>query len=563
MRPPTSGGGAVGAGRTTPGRAKSKEGNRYEDWDWWWDLNEERFLLLKNKVRSKASASTNVDIFLGADASGGDKARVSLRTIRNEIVPTLILALKDPFYDARSGAVIALGKVADSSEPDKLDAIKGLMGDDVRQVRESAWRALGILGAKEAVPFLFSIVKNDPAARRTLGRGTSDILNRTRAFAAVAIGLIGSREGFDDEDEVIDELLRLARSTDNASRDLAVGPSLALQLIKSQRSIPGMIEIFKDETVDDYVRAHVGVGLGKLGAKSAVKDLVRGLTDKNTYVAQSSAIALGLLVSPEDRDTVKALRNHAKSASNRSVRNFAMIALGEIGAPEGIAMLVDRLKKGQPQDKAFGALGLGVYGFKNPEARIEFGADVLREYQETKAADLRGAIAISLGLLDFEPAKEVLLGDLKRVSDQNLQGHLCTALGLMGYRDAIPEIQKMVVQRGDTDLRKRAAIALGLLQDPEAVGLLEKVIQDSGASKGVLGAATVALGYVGDRSAVPILVKMLENKSGEYQDMSRAFATVALGFLGDKDDIPMLSKVQENSNYMAQTEAVAELLSIL
>ena len=48
-----------------------------------------------------------------------------------------------------------------------------------------------------------------------------------------------------------------------------------------------------------------------------------------------------------------------------------------------------------------------------------------------------------------------------------------------------------------------------------------------------------------------------------YQDVSRSFATVSLGFLGDKDDVPMLSRIQENSNYLAQTGALAELLTIL
>ena len=54
----------------------------------------------------------------------------------------------------------------------------------------------------------------------------------------------------------------------------------------------------------------------------------------------------------------------------------------------------------------------------------------------------------------------------------------------------------------DVDLRKRAAIALGFLGDAGAVEVLKKVIEESGASKAVLGAATVAMGFIGDLAAL-------------------------------------------------------------
>ena len=140
---------------------------------------------------------------------------------------------------------------------------------------------------------------------------------------------------------------------------------------------------------------------------------------------------------------------------------------------------------------------------------------------------------------------------------------IATALGLMDDKDSIPAIQELVKQKGDPDLRKAASISLGLLRDTEAVEILRQVISESTSSKAILGAATVALGYIGDRSAVEMLVNFVENPDDKYQDVTRAFATVALGFLGDKDDIPLLSKIHEHSNYLAQTEALREVLSIL
>ncbi len=136
----------------------------------------------------------------------------------------------------------------------------------------------------------------------------------------------------------------------------------------------------------------------------------------------------------------------------------------------------------------------------------------------------------------------------------------------MNDQNSIPAIQALVKQRGDGVLRRRAAIALGLLRDPDAVRTLKEVIESNSRSKGILGAATVALGYIGDRRAVSVLTEMLaKDVSGVYnaKNVPRAFATVALGFLGDKDQIPILSRIQENSNYLAQTPALWELLSIL
>ncbi|MAG56257.1 MAG: hypothetical protein CMJ83_08205 [Planctomycetes bacterium] len=550
--------GGRGFGGTTPGGKKSKYTPKHLNWDWWWDLNEERFLNLKSKVRQQAAASENKDKFLGGVDDGDDIALVSQKLTRNSILPALKLALKDSYYDARAGAVIALGKVGKGEE--LIDNIKGLLSDKDKVVRESACLALGILGSKGAVTDLFEVVRNTRKGKKLVGVGTRDILNRTRAFATVAIGLIGTRGQLDSE--ITGELLKLAQ-TPSKQKDLQVGPALALQLIPGNDAVPQMLEIFKDSQQDRFVRAHIGVALGKVGAKSAVGTLVKGLSDKVNFVQYSSAISLGLLTEKEDRDTINKLIRKAKSASDRGTRNFCIMALGEIGNAKGRAFLMELAKKGKLHDQSFACLALGVMGFKFDDEKTEMGRLILDLYRKTKSESQRGPMAIALGLLEYVPAQDVMRQGLVRPGSQNLKGNLATALGLMNDKHAIPSIQELVKQKGDPDLRKRAAIALGLLQDTEGVEILRKVISESTASKAILGAATVALGYIGDRSAVEILVDFVENPKKTHQDVTRAFATVALGFLGDKDDIPLLSKIHEHSNYLAQTAALAELLSIL
>ncbi len=549
-----------GFGGTTPGGKKSKFTPKYLDWSFWWDLNEERFLNLKSKIRSQQTSSDNRDTFLEGLEGGDEVADVTTKQIRNDILPTLKLALKDEYYDARAGAVIALGKVADSSQAEVVDDIKSVLADDDKRVRESACLALGILGSKEAIPDLLEIVGNTSKGKKMMGRGTSDVLTRTRAFASISIGLIGSRDGLDSN--VMNSLVKTA-TTKAKNIDLQVGPAIAMQLVQTRDAVPQMMDIFSDPEQDRYVRAHVGVALGKVGAKSAVGALTKGLEDKLQVIQYASAISLGLLTDKDDRKTVNKLIRHAKSASDRGTKNFCIIALGEIGGPKARAFLMNLAKKGKLHDQSFACLALGVNAFEHKEETNEIGRLVLDLYKKSRSEAQKSPMAISLGLIGYEPAPELMRKDLQRPGSQVLKGNIATALGLMDDKDSIPAIQELVKQKGDPDLRKAASISLGLLRDTEAVEILRKVIAESGSSKAILGAATVALGYIGDRSAVEMLVDFVENPDKKYQNVTRAFATVALGFLGDKDDIPLLSKIHEHSNYLAQTEALREVLSIL
>lgn len=557
---PSGGAGGAGRGGTTGGRRKSSAPST-TTWDWWWDLNEERFLNLKNAVRNSGAASDDQDEFLGDSSGGDDIAEVMLSQIRAEILPALMLAVKDSYYDTRAAAVIALGKVAKGDQADVIEAIQKTMKDEDKRVRESCCLGLGILGSKEVVPFLLKVAQNDTRTARDFF-GRTEILPRTRAWASVAIGLIGYREKFSAQDEVVQELIRMARAK-SRQRDLQIGPAIALQMIELEENVPAMVDMAKDEDLDNFVRAHVIVGLGKINATSAVPELVKLLGNKDTHVARSSAIALGLLTDPEDTKTVNALRRQAENGKEAGLRNFSIIALGEIGSPAGKASLVKILTRGKNKTfRTFAAISLGLMGFKHDEGKADSGKMIHDAYKKAKDELERGAYAVALALLDYEDAVDDLRPILEQGGKQKLKTHVATALGLLGDSESIPAIRKIVAQRADPDLRKAAAISLGLLRDRGAVDVLKKVIEESGSSKAILGAATVALGFVGDRQAVPILTDYVSNPAA-HQDVTRAFAAVALGFLGDKDALPLLSFIHENSNYLSQTDALAELLSIL
>jgi HEAT repeat protein len=553
VSPPRPGGGggrgAGGRGGTTGGKSKSNN-DRTHDWDFWWELNDDQYLKVKAAIRSAENASSDSDAIFGK-SDGNAVSKVTTTQIRKEILPVVRAGMSDPFFDARAGAVIAAGKIVDPTVPELPEVIaemRKLLADSDKTVRESACLGLGVLGWKEAIPDLLLIMKNDPKARAMTGQGTKDIFV-----------LIGAQDAV--EAPVAAELIEQMKK-DEAHPDLQVFPALALGVMRSQGAVPELRKLVENLDADEIVRAHAVIALGKLGDKSSVGFLAKdGLTDKSNHVQRSAAISLGLLTDKDDEKTVAALITHSKSAADRAVKNFALIALGHIGNMKGRDHLITQVTKGQQHDRTFAALALGVYGNKFKESRSEIGNVILNVWKETKSDSERGAYAIAMGLLDYKAAAPVLMEELRTGGSPDLKGHVATALGLMGEKQAIPMIQELAKKISDLDSQRRASIALGLIGDPNAVKLLIKVIEDASDNLSALGGAAVALGFIGDRQAVPTMNDMLMKRDA-FKDNARAFAAVALGILGDKSDLPLLSKVQENCNYLANTESLNEILLI-
>jgi HEAT repeat protein len=334
--------------------------------------------------------------------------------------------------------------------------------------------------------------------------------------------------------------------------------------MRSQSANGTLENLARNLEADEIVRAHSIIALGKLNAKDFVGWLAKdGLTDRHQQVQRSSAIALGMLTDKEDEKTVDVLIQHADHGGDRAVRNFSLIALGQIGGMKARDFLVSKLKKGQPHDKTFSALALGVYGYACKEAKEkeDIGEQILNQWKEDKTDSSRGAFAIGMGLVDYKKAIPTLLDEMKTGGSPDLKGHTATALGLLGAKDAIPEIQALAKKSSDLDAQRRASIALGLIGDPQAVPLLIELIKESSQNLSALGGAAVALGFIGDRQAITPLNDMLA-KRDVYKENARAFAAVALGILGDKSELPLLSKVKQNCNYLASTESLSELLLI-
>ena len=552
-------GGAPGAGGATPGGKKASGSDQGLTWDAWWFFNDDKYLNLKAKLRRTAAQTDSTDDITGENPGAGDVVnRVPVQRIQAQVVPALKLALQDAFFDARAAASIALGKCGAA---EAVVEIKKTLTDENKQVAESACLALGILGAKEAIPDLIEIMKNSDKARKAFSKDGKDIPDRMRGFAALGLGLIGSRVDVSDT-EAVKALLSMIKR-DSKNDDAVVCPIVALGVMKAKDAVPALTVFLADEEAEGLTRAYAATTLGKIGDRAAIGALIKALKDKQNQVVQSAAIALGILATPEDVEVVKALQTLVKSVPDQVAKNYATIALGEIGGVENRNFLAKLLDDKSRFAKTYGAIALGVYSTKNDDKEVLVLADkILKTFKAERNPEERGAYAIALGLMKYEKAGPEFLAALEDGGQAAFRGHLCTGMGLLGYRDATNAIQEVVKEKVDVTLRRNAAIALGLLGDPSAVKLLEKEIADSGNSQAVHGAVTQGLGFIGDVSAVPTLKNMVTD-TAKFQDATRAFAAVALGLLGDKDEIPVLSKISENNNYHSRTDAIAEVLTIL
>ncbi|HGY90317.1 MAG TPA: HEAT repeat domain-containing protein [Planctomycetes bacterium] len=557
---PTGGGGLpVGGGFT--GAIKKRRSDAGTSWAAWWFFNDDRFLNLKAKVRSQEQDTDTSDLFMSPGASD-TIVKVPAKKIREKVNPALEYALGDDFFDTRAAAAIALGK---TGFPENIAHILKAVSDDDHRVRESACLGLGILGNKEAVPFLIHVMQNTREAKKALGRGTGDVLTRTRAFAALGLGLIGDRTDISGT-QAVSALIDMIKNNENGSRDLQVAPLTALGLMRATEAVPFLIDFAKDQENGAWQRAYAITALSKIGDQAAKDVLVKGLRDKQNAVVQSSAMGLGLLTPADDKKTIAALQRTVRRGRDLAAKNFAIISLGQIGGVSNRNFLVRLVKKGNKFEKTFGALALAVY-FNNqknagdPERR-DVAKMLHKAFNGAKDPIERGAYAISLGIMGYDTAAPDILKTLLKGGQASMRAHLCVALGLMRYEKSTKDIQDIVKEKGDVDLRRNAAIALGLMGDKGAVDELKKEIQDSANSQAVQGAVVQGLGFIGDVSAVDTLVQMVKERS-KFKDVTRAFAAVALGLLGDKDSISVIDHIAENSNYIIRTDAIGEVLTIL
>ncbi len=565
-----------GRGPAGGGRRGINIGPDYHQWQFWWEYNKERYL----GRRSSRFGRGETEHWLGRGVAGAAIEAPSMADLR-AVLPPLLATLQEAKTspDVASSCMIAIARIG--IEAGCIEAIRPFLDDANQEKRETAALALGIAGLPAAAPLLEGLA---------LGKWEQkDVDVRTRAFAlyGLAAGSARRADFVAEPGRLQATLVQLSR--DSAERDdVRVAAVHALTALARREPDSGLAratlvelrDLMRDENA--MVAAHATIATGRILEHSSqdvskfVASLAEllGRTTASRDVRRSACIALGHVRDARSFERVsEVLRQQIETSRDLAVRRFATIALGEVGAADGLDYLIARLQSGKLQegDRVWTALALGIGGRsldRDGEAKVRQRiSDALRrEFEATKQGLPASGIALALSLVGSRDVGAAILDRLQaHRNDDEAASYFALALGLLRereHRDVLREISVDSVRR--EILLTQGAIALGLLEDPEIVHDLTTRLS-SAASVTAKSSVARALGFHGDRSSLGELVKMLEDRS--HPDLARAFAAVAIGLACDREELPWNARFAAGSNYHAQLETLvggsAGILDIL
>ncbi len=590
---PSSGGAAVTAGTKGGGNQQRNRGasdtgggnlefeQGYEIWQFWWENNKDQYLNLKNRLVRTNSATGSSGHFTGRGrkVDSNSSRRPSIELIQQEVIPTLakLMASADD-RDIIDSAILAMARSAQEASYDAvLSAALPLIKHKELSVQTSATLALGVLGAKAAIPTLNELVADTSKGQALAGGGSVNWL--VRAFAALSLGLI-------NEPESVPVLIDLARNTADKDRDLKVCAIVALGLVKNSET-PAvsrfLVELLGDRKLDAVIKSYVPTSLGKLHSRnenydpSVLQALLATFTDRDTdnFVLQSTAIALGLLGTLDNTDVVEALRGYIAEGKDIQTRHFAFIALAQIGARDRDTMQAhleqhEALKKlfcdeiTKPETKSnrsWAALAGAIYARSINAAEVAVVERLDKAYRDEKDPMFKSAFAVALGLLNVTTMKDQIFEDFKDRKEEEFKGYCAIAMGFMNHTDAAETLNAVCRNKTITPTyRLQVATGLGLMGDDQAVQTLVDTLM-SAQTLGVSSAVAKALGLIGDEDAVAPLRAIAEDES--IGVVTRAFACVALGIVCEKTPLPWNAAISQDNNYRARVPAIDEVLDIL
>jgi HEAT repeat protein len=586
-------------------------------WRHWWARSSDRWIDLKGHVHALEVVTGADDFYLGRGTREADSRdlRPSAAELDGRIVPALVQELEAKHSDRVTAALIGLAKIGPRKiAPESwVPLFERHLRDPNQEVVETSVLALGLSGEPAGESTLLDLMLDRSRGRTLLGG--KQVPERTRAFAAYGLGLLGrGSQSAAQRYRIVQQLIGAVEDERSATRDLVVAAVSAIGLVPlgdsphlprpdsgrppgehavKALSLRTQLEWLANIALEPnprrasgqhwIVRAHAATALARLGTAAPdpvratlVPQLVRTLRRRGEQesVQQSVALALGWLVdSDEDEHDVEAREAlvHALAKGQPRVRRFALIALARIGARAGSGespraglrdcrdVLLDTFSRGKSQLRPWAGLALGVLGRELIGEGMTPDEDVTHALRlalaSRSAPDSVGAYALALGLRRDVGGVAALEDKLARTEDSRAQGELALAMGLIGERGPAEDLRERLIEaRYRPLLLYRLAVALALLHDRGASDDLIAILGSS-KSDATRAAVAAALGAAGDRRSLEPLLALLEDE--QATDGARAFAAVALGGVGDRHRLPWSQPYSEDVNYFAAPPTMA------
>lgn len=569
-------GGGGGGGPTTPGggagsllATRKAPAANYTDWYTWWEFNREPYLNLRTRLGSKRAIT-------GVTDGSQDAVRPAFIELEGAVLPELLKLLQADDVDIVDSTTLALARVTPMERAATVvDGLNGALAHPDISVQQSAILALGVLGDPAAVPTLVAILEDSADGRAAL-RQKRECSVVQRGMAAISLGMIG-------EPSAMEPLWDTFRETSDSKLDLKASIVIAAGLFERTpfESVSFLREVVDDRRADEVVAAQAVIGLSRLGAAAqpmlgTLLSLAKSRKTANA-IRQSAMVAIGKLAQPEDADAIGVLQAAVERDTDLGAANFAIIALGEIGARAAadaerhadvlkdldrfLLRLITRPKKQQQLPFAVTAGALVARAYPPDHRQCEIYAEKLLDvYDDSRRPEYRASVAVSLGLMEWAPAGEILLDTLLDSADYELNGYLAEALGLVQHAPAAEPLWRLLEDQNDATYRVRLAEGLGLMGD---IGVSDRLVKEMKKAKTLWVTASIAkgLGRVGDRGAIPPLLDIATDRS--RPGLARAFGVVAIGLLAEKTRYPWNNRLRVGSNYLATFHVQKEVLDIL
>ncbi len=284
--------------------------------------------------------------------------------------------------------------------------------------------------------------------------------------------------------------------------------------------VPALREVLESERNNDIVTgalialAKIGDERDENGASEFQPLIARFLADPNQEIAETSAVALGILANDASIETLKALALDTKKG-----REF--VGTTEVGY----------------RTRAFATYGLGLIGARTSEnaTRQRIAAilvDVLAQ-PESSTRDLQVAAVSALGIVPIDPdPSESPDGSREPTASRRAEIGFLRSL----YRDA--KVHVTVRAHIPAALARLLQDAPVSTRDEVAKELLAALDTHSKERDDIRRGCVLALGQMGECDADPMDVRIREalvRMADEGDQQSRGFVAIALGQIGTRD----------------------------
>ncbi len=410
----------------------------------------------------------------------------SLEDARAPVGDTMAGYAKHSSPRVRARTALALARLED---PAGLPLLEALVNDDVLEVRENAYFALGqLMGpgrTSRVAPRAEAILlerygsETEPALKmrilEALGKvggqasravflaGLQDDDGGVRGRAAVAVAIQAYRGLANHADpEVVEALVALFKDRDPAVRWRGAYAFVRLSLQEEARPPVNDALLPLLEDPDETVRAMAARALGKVGNASTIDALAQAMTQDAWRVRVNCLRAAASLNVPSALGLIQV----GLEDEHYLVRQQAISSLGILGIPEGAEFLEPYLAdpSADPGLQAEAVLALGrILGIDALEA--------LRYHLKSQHHWVRIAAVTSLGQMN-DPAAQAELAALARTEDDpRVMAALADAIGQNPGEDS-EEALLVLMSRGDAAVVTVTAKLAGILHMAAALPTL-------------------------------------------------------------------------------------------